>query len=297
MASSDTPPHIIINLLCNGIGISNITLISLLGKSRAEQKMEKSSGKSITSPTNSRPTAKIHSNVETPDSSIWVSCPYCCNLFEYAKDYENCRLRCQTCRRGFDAVAIPSPPPIVPGMDAYYCSWGCFPLGIWGRPSSDFRFGGFPSEPSDWKKSGDNVGFSSWKPFSPMFAGSFQEEEARTEQRDGSVIVNSREKPNEGTKEEPLFVVPINMRLPETKKHTIKKVRADEVCESSGNVGENMEKGNSVEADMGCVEKAGDFHIPVESVGGPQEAVKFHDDDLELDADVPSFDEVFGHLV
>ncbi|KAJ8625085.1 hypothetical protein MRB53_033615 [Persea americana] len=198
--------------------------------------MEKRSGSSkcIPCPTNSTPTTEIHSNIENPDSTIWVSCPYCCNLFEYEKKYENCKLRCQNCRRGFHAVAIPSPPPIVPGMDAYYCSWGFFPLGSLGSPDSNVEFGGSSSMASD-QKIGENVEFSSWKPFSPMFGARFQDEKASTEKTgaDGlSDQVDSSKMTKEKTYEEPLLAVPINMRHPKKKK-AAKKVQKKQraVCE------------------------------------------------------------------
>ncbi|CAN0927596.1 Protein HLJ1 [Linum grandiflorum] len=63
-------------------------------------------------------------------STFWTMCPYCYLLFEYPRAYENCCLRCQKCDRAFHAALIQSLPPMVPGKDAYYCSWGFFPLGF-----------------------------------------------------------------------------------------------------------------------------------------------------------------------
>ncbi|GMY06971.1 homeobox protein 14 isoform X1 [Fagus crenata] len=63
-------------------------------------------------------------------SSFWTMCPYCYNLYEYPRVYENCCLRCQNCQRAFHAAVIPSLPPLVPGQDAYYCCWGFFPMGF-----------------------------------------------------------------------------------------------------------------------------------------------------------------------
>ncbi|KAK7400366.1 hypothetical protein VNO78_11572 [Psophocarpus tetragonolobus] len=84
-------------------------------------------------------------------TSFWTSCPYCYVLYEYPKVYEECTLRCQSCRRGFHAVVIRSPPPPLSGKDGSYCSWGFFPLGFSGN-------------------SKDVNGFSSnWNPFSPLF--------------------------------------------------------------------------------------------------------------------------------
>ncbi|KAI9200034.1 hypothetical protein LWI28_001736 [Acer negundo] len=65
-------------------------------------------------------------------STFWTACPYCYILFEYPNVYENCCLKCQNCRRGFHAAAVPNLPPRVPGKEAYYCCWGVFPLGFKG---------------------------------------------------------------------------------------------------------------------------------------------------------------------
>ncbi|KAH1087406.1 hypothetical protein GYH30_018809 [Glycine max] len=83
-------------------------------------------------------------------TSFWTSCPYCYVLYEYPKVYEECTLRCQSCRRGFHAVVIRSPPPLS-GKDGSYCSWGFFPLGFSGN-SKDV-----------------NGHASNWNPFSPLF--------------------------------------------------------------------------------------------------------------------------------
>ncbi|PPD95112.1 hypothetical protein GOBAR_DD07884 [Gossypium barbadense] len=42
--------------------------------------------------------------------SFWTACSYCYYKFEYEKKYEECRLRCRNCRKGFHAVVV-SPPP------------------------------------------------------------------------------------------------------------------------------------------------------------------------------------------
>ncbi|KAK1263212.1 Chaperone protein dnaJ 49 [Acorus gramineus] len=86
------------------------------------------------------------------DSSFWTACPYCCNLYEYERGYQNRRLRCRNCRRGFHATEVPVLPPVVPGTEMYYCSWGFFPLGF---PGANLG----PAGP----------GIDGWKPFVPMF--------------------------------------------------------------------------------------------------------------------------------
>eukprot|EP00268_Persea_americana_P035375 TRINITY_DN34931_c0_g1_i1.p1 TRINITY_DN34931_c0_g1~~TRINITY_DN34931_c0_g1_i1.p1 ORF type:complete len:447 (+),score=81.17 TRINITY_DN34931_c0_g1_i1:963-2303(+) len=284
--------------------------------------------KSMPPPNNSKPSTTIHSGGDNPDSTIWTACPYCCNLYEYAKDYENCRLRCQNCKRGFQAAAIQSLPPIVPGMDAYYCSWGFFPLGVWG-PNSQVGVDG-----SDGK-SGENIGFSSWKPFLPMYAGSVQPGETggmSAGQQDCSMNVpswngssagegGSREKagaagvsmPKGRTNEEPLLAVPISVRAPKkkaakkAKKEISRKARAENLAkesmqdssrrESSANVGENMETERNVgDASMGAghSEKADDFQAPVEKVG-EAETVEIRGENTETDpVDIPSLLKLLG---
>lgn len=70
---------------------------------------------------------------ETPPSeNIWTPCPYCYNLFEYPRVFDGYCVRCANCERAFQVVAIPpeSMPPLVPGKEAYYCSWAYFPMGF-----------------------------------------------------------------------------------------------------------------------------------------------------------------------
>ncbi|KAL1364925.1 hypothetical protein AAHE18_03G252100 [Arachis hypogaea] len=93
--------------------------------------------------------AAASNDAAATESSFWTSCPYCYVLYEYPRVYEECTLRCQSCRRGFQAVVIRSPP--LNGKDSSFCSWGFFPLGF----SQDSK---------------DINGFSSnWNPFSPLF--------------------------------------------------------------------------------------------------------------------------------
>ncbi|CAK9174092.1 unnamed protein product [Ilex paraguariensis] len=84
-------------------------------------------------------------------SNFWTACPYCYHMYEYPKIYAECTLRCQNCKRAFQAVVISSPPPIVDGKEAYFCSWGFFPLGVSALNLDK------------------NKGLSGWTPFSPMF--------------------------------------------------------------------------------------------------------------------------------
>lgn len=66
--------------------------------------------------------------------SFWTMCPSCYRAYEYEKAHQGRMLRCQSCKKPFQATELSSPPPIVPGTDLYYCSWGLYPLGFPGCP-------------------------------------------------------------------------------------------------------------------------------------------------------------------
>lgn len=65
-------------------------------------------------------------------------------------------LKCQDCKRAFQAVRIQKPPlaaaAVEGGEDVYFCSWSVFPLG--------FSGGEFQAAPTR----------NSWSPISPLFA-------------------------------------------------------------------------------------------------------------------------------
>ncbi|KAL6209458.1 hypothetical protein ACLB2K_020400 [Fragaria x ananassa] len=92
----------------------------------------------------------VASNESEPSDSgnFWTACPYCFHLFEYSRVYEECMLRCQSCKRAFHAVVISSP-PVMDSGDANFCCWAYFPMGL---------------SPSSAKDT------SNWSPFSTMFA-------------------------------------------------------------------------------------------------------------------------------
>ncbi|KAL9231914.1 hypothetical protein vseg_007075 [Gypsophila vaccaria] len=94
---------------------------------------------------------------EEEKDAFWTSCPYCLYIFEYEKVYQECTLRCQNCRRGFQAAQIPNPPPISgrgkKQKESSFCCWGFFPLGF---------------SAVAWRKQ-NRMGGSNWVPFSPMF--------------------------------------------------------------------------------------------------------------------------------
>lgn len=91
---------------------------------------------------------------ESSRENFWTACPYCYNIYEYPRVYEECTLRCQNCRRAFHAITIPTPPVAESGNDAYFCCWGYVPLGF---------------SPDEYGKAKDKLGSGNWSPFSPMF--------------------------------------------------------------------------------------------------------------------------------
>lgn len=70
----------------------------------------------------------------TLPSTFWAVCRACCHIHQYDRLYEARRLKCSSCRQPFVAEAMAEPPPIVPGTDMYYCTWGFFPIGFPGCP-------------------------------------------------------------------------------------------------------------------------------------------------------------------
>lgn len=63
---------------------------------------------------------------------FWTACPFCCYVHQYPRDLVGRALKCpnESCRRGFVAAEIPTPPTVVPGTEMYHCAWGFFPLGF-----------------------------------------------------------------------------------------------------------------------------------------------------------------------
>lgn len=91
-------------------------------------------------------------NVGNTDESVnfWTACPYCFNMYEYPRVYVDCILRCQNCKRAFQAVRVPMEPPVFEGNEAHFSCWGFFPLGV-------------SMSSSQMKQD------KSWTPFSPIF--------------------------------------------------------------------------------------------------------------------------------
>lgn len=91
-------------------------------------------------------------NEEDSSTTFWTACPYCYNMYEYPRVYEDCSLRCQNCQRAFHGAKIVPPSPVVEGGESYFCCWGFFPLGV-SMSGLEKEKGGVPN----------------WTPFSPMF--------------------------------------------------------------------------------------------------------------------------------
>ncbi|CAL0314005.1 unnamed protein product [Lupinus luteus] len=114
-----------------------------------QQKKNTRSKNVSTEPARTRTEPNESTQIESEVASFWTSCPYCYVMYEYPKVYEECTLLCRSCRRGFHAVVIRSPP--LNGLDESFCSWGYLPLGFSGD-----------------SKDVNGVG-SNWNPLSPLF--------------------------------------------------------------------------------------------------------------------------------
>ncbi|CAO2211241.1 unnamed protein product [Urochloa humidicola] len=93
---------------------------------------------------------------------FWTVCPTCCHLHQYDRSYEAQTLLCPSCHQPFTGTAMSTPPPIVPGTDMYYCSWGFFPMGFPGGPA----FAGPVSSPGQQAPSA--LGFYPMGPYLPL---------------------------------------------------------------------------------------------------------------------------------
>ncbi|XP_048135141.1 uncharacterized protein LOC115746589 [Rhodamnia argentea] len=100
-------------------------------------------------PVQPRPTRLASQATESVSATFWTACPYCYYLYEYPRVYAECVLKCQNCKRAFQAVVIPSPP--VSEKDTHFSCWGFFPIGFPGLPSQ-------------------TEGASGWMPMSRMVA-------------------------------------------------------------------------------------------------------------------------------
>ncbi|KAL2905844.1 putative J domain-containing protein C17A3.05c [Bienertia sinuspersici] len=74
--------------------------------------------------------------------TFWTFCPYCFYMYQYARVYEGCCLRCQnqTCRRAFHGVAVNSLPSADLEKGKYFSCFGYFPLGFSPEENGEKKF-------------------------------------------------------------------------------------------------------------------------------------------------------------
>jgi hypothetical protein len=107
--------------------------------------------------------AELEQEGEPPQAPpFWTACPSCCHLHQFDRSYEGQTLLCPSCSRPFAGTAMSTPPPIVPGTDMYFCSWGFFPMGFPGGPA----FAGAVSSPGQQPPSA--LGFYPMGPYLPV---------------------------------------------------------------------------------------------------------------------------------
>ncbi|CAI9294440.1 unnamed protein product [Lactuca saligna] len=75
---------------------------------------------------------ETEAEAENVDESptFWTACPYCFYMYEYQRIYAECTIRCDNCKRAFQAVGISSPPLMAEGQEDYFYCWGYYPLGV-----------------------------------------------------------------------------------------------------------------------------------------------------------------------
>ncbi|XP_051207867.1 uncharacterized protein [Lolium perenne] len=110
-----------------------------------------------------QPPPEHQQEAEAPNAPpFWTACTSCCHVHQYDRSYEACTVLCPSCRRPFLATAMSTPPPIVPGTDMYYCSWGFFPMGFPGGPA----FAGPANSPMQLPPA--SLGFYPMGPYLPL---------------------------------------------------------------------------------------------------------------------------------
>ncbi|WVZ65233.1 hypothetical protein U9M48_014635 [Paspalum notatum var. saurae] len=93
----------------------------------------------------------VQSDASSPSPTFWTACSACCHIHQFDCQYETRKLMCPSCRQPFVAKAMADPPPIVPGTDMYYCTWGFFPVGFPGCPGFERMANSQPREPGQLK--------------------------------------------------------------------------------------------------------------------------------------------------
>uniref|UniRef100_A0A0D9X8X4 J domain-containing protein n=1 Tax=Leersia perrieri TaxID=77586 RepID=A0A0D9X8X4_9ORYZ len=109
------------------------------------------------------PEREQEQETEAEAAPFWTACPSCCRLHEYSRGYEGRTLLCPSCRKPFVAAAMAASPPVVPGTDMYYCSWGFFPLGFPGGPAF-----AVPTPPSTQQQAPAALGIYPMGPYLPL---------------------------------------------------------------------------------------------------------------------------------
>ncbi|XP_071742390.1 uncharacterized protein [Rutidosis leptorrhynchoides] len=97
---------------------------------------------------------EVGEDVDDDSPTFWTTCPFCFYMYEYPSVYADCTLRCDNCNRAFQAVRISSPPAIVEGQEAYFYSWGFYPIGV---------------SMSHLQSKNKKVATPKWTPFSPLY--------------------------------------------------------------------------------------------------------------------------------
>ncbi|CAL9199243.1 unnamed protein product [Musa hybrid cultivar] len=230
---------------------------------------------------------------------FWTACLSCCHVHQYAREYLNLTLRCPNCRRPFQATKLAAAPPVVPGTNMYYCSWGFFPLGFPGGPSFYAGNCSFPDLNSEWK------------PFFPMFPNSEKIDPSQNSKHGQEDVTPPREPQNTvntGNVVEPQSTGPVTRSK---KKMAMKKVVGGPKKSPLG--GGNRRKRNGdqnlptvdpeqwagsevMPTNTGGVEGRG-ININQEFKGGSESGVQGNDDyTMNFHIDVNATDEILDNL-
>ncbi|WOL02776.1 hypothetical protein Cni_G11495 [Canna indica] len=232
----------------------------------------------------------------TTGNSFWTVCPSCCHVHQYSREYVNRALRCPNCCRAFQAAELPAPPPVVPGTDMYYCSWGFFPLG-------------FPGASNLFASSAPDLN-TEWKPLFSTFPDSAKEKPFQPSNHQQNHHSNAQNNANKGNVMEPQSAGPATR----SKKMAVKKVgRPRKYPLGSGNRGKVNE---SVEitapapvpvpavapeawANSGAMPTSTggvDININQEAKIGSESEVHVDDYNINFHIDVNATDEILDNL-
>ncbi|XP_042439912.1 uncharacterized protein LOC122025206 [Zingiber officinale] len=239
----------------------------------------------------------IYHAIPPSKDPFWTACQSCCYVHQYSREYLNQTIRCPNCRQGFRATKLAASPPVVPGTDMYYCSWGFFPLG-------------FPGAPDIFAKGDLNA---EWKPFFPMSSCSRMSEPLRTSNHQQQDMARSSSNPhgkpqNNGNNEN--LVEPESMRSGmRSKKMAVKKVgRPRKYHLASGNHGKSSASvelpkvpepwpvSEAMPINVGGVQGR-DININQEIKTGSEDGVHAVDDyTINFHIDVNATDEILDNL-